>query len=299
MDPAADAAARAKRASVIGHRGGRAGLHRDQPYGFGLLRYVYENAFVPQMINIAELQPPYLPNYRGFFAWAILGGAVVALRWRTVTLAEAAAIAVFGLLGFRYLRLTPLLFLVSAPLVARCIDELKAFGVNRRAVAAAALVAAALCPACRSRTWCGISTSGRHALMPQAIFSERAMAFAREHGLEGPVFTSMNLGGFVAWELYPSARVFQDARLQAYPAAHFRAIADASASPRGVGPPDRRRGLGGRVAGARERVVGCGQVRSGGMGHRLSRRGDRDPGETGRRLRRAGGAGDLPDAARR
>jgi hypothetical protein len=41
----------------------------------------------------------------------------------------------------------------------------------------------------------------------------------------------MNLGGFVEWTLYPSARVFQDARLQAYPAAHFRAIADASKSP--------------------------------------------------------------------
>jgi hypothetical protein len=31
--------------------------------------------------------------------------------------------------------------------------------------------------------------------------------------------------------LYPSALVFQDARLQAYPAAHFRAIIDASKSP--------------------------------------------------------------------
>ena len=57
------------------------------------------------------------------------------------------------------------------------------------------------------------------------------MAFARERGLQGPVFTSMNLGGFVEWELYPSARVFQDARLQAYPAAHFRATIDASTSP--------------------------------------------------------------------
>lgn len=37
------------------------------------------------------------------------------------------------------------------------------------------------------------------------------MAFARERGLGGPAFTSLNLGGFVAWELYPSALVFQDA----------------------------------------------------------------------------------------
>jgi hypothetical protein len=54
------------------------------------------------------------------------------------------------------------------------------------------------------------------------------MRFAREHGLAGPVFTSMNLGGFVEWELYPSARVFLDSRLQASPASHFRSVIAAS-----------------------------------------------------------------------
>ena len=201
------------------------------PYGFGLLRYMYENSFVPQVISIAELQPPYLPNYRAFFAWAILGGILVALRRRMVTPAEAAAIAVFGLLGFRYLRLTPLLFLVSAPLVARCIDELKAYRVDRRAVAVTALVAAALMARVPVQDLARNLDMSRDALRPPGIFSERAMAFAREHGLQGPVFTSMNLGGFVAWELYPAALVFQDARLQAYPPAHFRAIIDASKSP--------------------------------------------------------------------
>lgn len=203
------------------------------PYGFGLLRYLYENSFVPQVISIAELQPPYLPNYRGFFAWAILGGALVAFRRRTMTFADAAIIAVFGLLGFRHLRLTPLLFLVSAPLVARCIDDLQAFRVDRRAVAVAALVAVALMSRVPVPDLARNFEVGRHALMPPAFFSEPAMAFARERGLEGPVFTSMNLGGFVAWKLYPSARVFQDARLQAYPSSHFRAIRDASRSPVG------------------------------------------------------------------
>ncbi len=201
------------------------------PYGVGLLRYLYENAFVPQLISIAELQPPYLPNYRGFFAWAILCGALVALRRRTVTLADVAAIAVFGLLGFRHLRLTPLLFLISAPLVARCIDELQALGIDRRAAAAIALVAVAIMSRVPVVDLVRNLDARRGALMPEAFFSETAMSFARERGLTGPVFTSMNLGGFVAWELYPSALVFQDSRLQAYPASHFRAIMDASRSP--------------------------------------------------------------------
>lgn len=201
------------------------------PYGFGLLRHTYEQSFVPQILSIAELQPPYLPNYRGFFAWAIAGGLLIALRWRTVTLAEAAAVAFFALLGFRYLRLTPLLVFVSAPLVARGIDQLKAYGVDRRAVAVAALAAAALLVRVPVHQLARNLEVGRQALMPAALFSEPAMRFAREHRLEGPAFTSMNLGGFVAWELYPSARVFQDARLQAYPPAHFRAIAAAARSP--------------------------------------------------------------------
>jgi hypothetical protein len=200
------------------------------PYGFGLLRYLYENTLVPQLLNIAELRPPYLPNYRGFFVWTIVGGAVALLRWRTVSLAEAASIAVFGLLAFRHLRLTPLLYFVSAPVVARCIDELERFKIDRRAAAAAALVAVATLSRVPILDLVKNLEIGSRALTPPALFSEAAMTFARERGLAGPVFTSLNLGGFVAWELYPSARVFQDARLQAYPASHFRGIMEASRS---------------------------------------------------------------------
>src|SRR3954470_8782824 len=91
-------------------------------YGIGLWQYLYENSFVPQVIDIAELHPPYLPNYRGFFAWCAITALLLAWRWRRVTLPDALAIALFGVTGMRYLRLTPLLFLVSAPLVAACLD---------------------------------------------------------------------------------------------------------------------------------------------------------------------------------
>ena len=214
------------------------------PYGFGLLRYLFENTFVPQVLNIAELQPPYLPNYRGFFAWAILGGLLLAIRWRQVTLGEAATVAIFAAMGFRYLRLTPLLFLVSAPLVARCLDDLRVFGENHPAAAAAwperrivvwSLRAALVAVLVMSRVpITGLVRNvqiGGDALEPPAIFSAPAMQFARDRGLSGPAFTSMNLGGYVAWKLYPSALVFLDSRLQAYPAAHFRAAMSAWRDP--------------------------------------------------------------------
>ncbi len=50
------------------------------------------------------------------------------------------------------------------------------------------------------------------------------MDFARTHGLSGPLFNSNNLGGYIIWNLYPQARVFQDSRLQAYPPEHFTRI---------------------------------------------------------------------------
>lgn len=201
------------------------------PYGFGLLQYLYENTFVPQVLSIAELQPPYYPNYRGFFAWTMAGAILVALRWRRLTPSEIPAAAIFAFMGWGYLRLTPLLFLVTAPLVARCFDDLLQ-GARRRSLAAIASVAAALL---LSRvpvpTLVRQLHAGGNALTPPALFSETAMQFARDRGLVGPVFTSINLGGYVAWKLYPSAQIFVDARLQAYPPAHFRAIVEASSDP--------------------------------------------------------------------
>jgi hypothetical protein len=198
------------------------------PYGFGLLKYLYENAFVPQIINIAELLPPYLPNYRGFFVWSV--GVVLALmlQWRRVSLADVLILAPFAYLAFSHLRMTPLLFLVSAPIVARAIDELQRFGIDRRAVASTAAAATIFLARIPMTGMLGEVGTGRAALMPPEFFSEPAMQFARDHHLSGPVFTSMNLGGFVAWELYPSAQVFVDSRLQAYPPEHFRAIIEAS-----------------------------------------------------------------------
>jgi hypothetical protein len=198
------------------------------PYGFGLLRYLYENASVPQIVNIAELLPPYLPNYRAFFVWGVVVALALALRWRTAALADALILLCAGYLAFKHLRMTPLFFLVSAPLVARAIDDLRRFRVDSRAVAVTAAAATLVLARVPLPAMVGELRAGRYALMVPEFFSEAAMQFARDRHLSGPVFTSMNLGGFVAWELFPSAQVFVDSRLQAYPPEHFRTIIEAS-----------------------------------------------------------------------
>src|SRR4029450_11411623 len=68
------------------------------------------------------------------------------------------------------------------------------------------------------------------AVEPTQFFSPQALQFIQQKGLDGPVFNSHNLGGYLAWSLYPRVRIFQDSRLQAYPPEHFRRIIEASAS---------------------------------------------------------------------
>ena len=202
------------------------------PYGFGLLRHTWLNSFVPGFIAIAELQPPYFPNYAAFYAWAALCVVAIAVTWQRARVLPPAfdlmSVLLFAALGFRYLRLTPLLFVVSAALVARGLDAALSRETSRRIAAAAAIAGVLLCATVPLPGWRRGIEIGGESLEPRDVFSPAAMAFAREHGLAGPAFTSINLGGYVAWHLYPSARIFVDSRLQAYPPEHFRAIHDAS-----------------------------------------------------------------------
>jgi hypothetical protein len=201
------------------------------PYGFGLLEYLFENAFVPQIVKISEVLPPYLPNYRAFFVWAVIVLTAMLLLWRRLALSDILMLAPIAYLGFSHLRMTPLFFLASASLVARALEQLRTWRIEPRAVAitaVAAILVLARIPLPAMLMELGL---GRRALMPPEFFSEPAMQFVRGHQLSGPVFASMNLGGFVAWELYPAVRTFVDSRLQAYPPQHFRMVIEASRDP--------------------------------------------------------------------
>jgi len=200
------------------------------PHGIGMWRYLVENAFVPQVLRIAELQPPTPANYPAFFAWLAVLAALLLSQPKRIRLWEAAVVLVFAAMGLGYIRFTPLVVFATAPIVASRIDALIARGWDRRAVIATVLaVMAVTMPASpwrMARAW----RVGDAAVAPPDIFSADAIAFARTRGLSGPLFNSMNLGGYVSWTL-PEARVFQDSRLQAYPAEHFTAILDAAQSP--------------------------------------------------------------------
>ena len=202
------------------------------PYGWGLAAYLYENLAVPQILRIAELRPPYLPGYRAFFVYLIAMVVLLASAPRRLRLWEVLVAAAFGVLGALHLRLTPLVLLTTAPMLAARLPLLAARGVDPRAIAITACVLALACSRIPLRLLATGIAAGTRAVAPPEFFSADAIAFVHRAGLEGPVFNSHNLGGYLAWELYPRVRVFQDSRLQAYPPEHFRRIIEASASQR-------------------------------------------------------------------
>ena len=203
------------------------------PYGIGLWRYLAENALVPQVLRIAELQAPSPQTYPAFFLYLAVLAVLLLSDLKRLRPAEVVTVVVFSALGLRYIRLMPMIVFVAAPILAARVDALMARGWDRRAVlvtaTALAVVMLPASPVVMARAM-RVGARAAEALEPPDVFSAAAINYARAHALSGPVFTSMNLGGWVAWHL-PDARVSLDTRLQAYPSAHFTAVLNASSSP--------------------------------------------------------------------
>ncbi len=200
------------------------------PYGWGILRYLFENTALPGLFEVAELQPPYLPAYRAFYVYLGVAALLMLTQPRRLRLWEILAGALFAAAGLRYLRLTPLVVFVSAPFVAARLGALMVRGLNGWSALVTALAAALLLARLPPAAFVTELRAGTDAVRLPGFFSMRAIDFARTQQLTGPVFNSGNLGGFVAWELFPAVRTFQDARFQSAPPEHFTAIARASAS---------------------------------------------------------------------
>ena len=200
------------------------------PYGRGLAAYLYENLSVPQIVAIAELRPPPLPAYRAFFAYLVLAAVVLVTQPRRLTLSEGAIATLFGTLGLMHLRETPLVLLATAPMVATRLAALTSRGLDSRAILITMFAGALALSRIPLPLLFTEFRMGRAAVEPPQFFSPGAIAFIKRAGLEGPVFNSHNLGGYLAWSDYPRVRIFQDSRLQAYPPEHFRRIIEASAS---------------------------------------------------------------------
>lgn len=200
------------------------------PYGWGLWQYLYENLSVQGVVAIAELLPPSWPGYRAFYAYVALTGVLLIADRRGFALSDAVVFGVFAAFGLLHLRETPLVLCVTAPLAAQRLAGLTARGLDYRAILATSVCAALALSRIPPPVLLRGLAIGAEAVEPPQFFSNSAIDFARRTGLSGPVFTSVNLGGYLAWKMYPAARIFQDTRFQAYPPDHFRTTLAASRS---------------------------------------------------------------------
>ena len=200
------------------------------PYGAGVWRYLFDNIGVPAVLRIAELQAPTPQSYPAFFVYLFALVALLASQPARLRLSELLLVAVFATLGLRYIRFMPMIVFVAAPIVASRLDAMMAKGWDRRAALATIVAVVAVTAPASPRQMAAAWRVGASAMAPRELFSRDAVMFARTHDMSGPLFNSMNLGGYITWAL-PEARVFQDSRLQAYPAQHFADILRASESP--------------------------------------------------------------------
>jgi hypothetical protein len=197
------------------------------PYGTGIFRYLWENANATDVVQIAEFRPAYLPVYAPFFAYLACGAALLLWKRRVVGLWEVLVFAVFAYLALQHVRFTPLFFCASAPIVSGCLADTRIKLVKGAILVPAVVLAGFLMspvPFERRLQQFGV---GSNYLEPSDTLSRDANAYIRSAGLRGLVFNSNNLGGYLAWNLYPDVQIFQDTRFQAYPARFFAEIHEA------------------------------------------------------------------------
>jgi hypothetical protein len=197
------------------------------PFGKGLVEYLWENARAP--VQIAEFRPAYLPTYAPFFVYLLCGAGLMLWKRRTLALWEMSVFVAFAVLALRHVRFAPLFFCVTAPMVAARLADLFGNGnfgkIKAPTLAAGAALTAGMLisPVPLTVRFEQLGVGSNFLEIPE-MFSPEAVAFIRSAGLQGAVFNSNNLGGYLIWNLYPQVRVFQDSRFQSYPPQHFANI---------------------------------------------------------------------------
>jgi len=196
------------------------------PSGAGALTYIANHFRMPWLRPLQEYRPATWPLDGPFFllAAALLLGALArgGRAWRQFVPALA-----LGLLGARRVRFVAEFALVAGPFVALAATRAAAAlaaraglpggaGVVTSAVVAASLLVSTLAPRVEAaRRGEPILDLGAEAdLVPTA-----AIRYASDAGLRDGMYNDLEVGSYLTWEGWPRHRVFQDPRINGYPAA--------------------------------------------------------------------------------
>jgi hypothetical protein len=197
------------------------------PSGVHALGTIANHWRMPSLRPLEEYVPARWPDNApaAFIAVGVgLAAALPTRSWR-----QLLPIAFLGLVGARRNRFLAEFALLAGPAVACALGDVAAratarLGANlRRALGVIATVAAVAY--CAGAAVVPRVAAARHGYRPfeigldPTLIPEAAIAFVNENGLRDRMYNDMEVGSYLTWEGWPRYRVFQDPRINGYPAA--------------------------------------------------------------------------------
>jgi tetratricopeptide (TPR) repeat protein len=193
------------------------------PSGAGALTYIANHWRMPSLRPLQEYRAATWPLDGPFFflaAGAVLGAALPGRRWRQLLPALA-----LGVLGARRIRFVAEFAILSGPIVAIVVTSLA-----RRAAAAARAV-----PDGRLATIAVAAALAGMTLVPRAkavrsgerfvdlrldpdLVPHAAIQFVDDNGLGDRMYNDLEVGSYLTWHWADRHRIFQDPRINGYPA---------------------------------------------------------------------------------
>ena len=196
------------------------------PSGKSALRYVVNHWRMPSLRPLQEYRTARWPLDGPFFF--VAAGVLVALALPGRPRRHLLPALALGLLGARRIRFVAEFALVSGPLVAVALTTIAA-RLGRRVPQGPRLATVAVTAACAGLALVPRLAAVRHGErfidvgMEPGLVPEAAIRFVDDNGLRTRMYNDLEVGSYLAWQGWPGARVFQDPRINGYPAS-FHAI---------------------------------------------------------------------------
>jgi tetratricopeptide (TPR) repeat protein len=192
------------------------------PSGAGALSYIANHWRMPWLRPLQEYRAATWPLDGPFFflaAGVLLATALPGRRWRWVLPALA-----LGLLGARRIRFVAEFSILGGPIVAVALTELARRAAAQLRPPAALYATVAVTAALVGLTLMPRAAAARHGehfldlgLEPDLI-PAAAIRFVDDNGLGGRMYNDLEVGSYLTWHWGARHRVFQDPRINSYPA---------------------------------------------------------------------------------
>lgn len=180
----------------------------------GLLTYgVFLGHVAPSPATnpILEYRPVNWSEFKPFFfmlAWAAL---LCALRPRNIRIGQAAIVLALAVLAWRISRVTGIFALACAPFIASLLGSRLDEPAWRKRITAASLAVAALFVG-GFGAWVKLGEPSPHSIgwwVDDQYLPAGTVRFIKDVGLDGRLYNTGDIGGYLALELFPERRIFQ------------------------------------------------------------------------------------------